>query len=385
MLRRLFDSLTARPAPAAAAERPVFLVGHRTSLFATFAPQISHRLVGGVAGVISDAAVQSGLAVTMAGRQVPFVTLDALVARAAAGGVLVAHFFDDLDALWPLRWLAARPGVEVVDFLQVLHALDLPHTYASMRAEHRHATEAADALARARAHLTDARSRAVFDARAAALAALDRAPLMAARAGAEWEYFGRGNPEACLEIADDEVYVDVGAADGDTIDRFVAASGGRFAAIHAFEPTPGQFAALHRRAERDPRIHARQAAVGETAGRIALFDNPDNPYGSNALQDRPEHAIEVDCVRLDDVVPACTLLKMDVEGYECRVVRGAARLIARDRPNLAITCYHYPGDLEAILDGVLAIHAYRHVALRHYSAALYDTVLLFSDRQGFGP
>jgi len=82
-------------------------------------------------------------------------------------------------------------------------------------------------------------------------------------------------------------------------------------------------------------------------------------------------------------VPECSLIKMDVEGYECKVIEGARELIGRCRPDMAITCYHYPQDLFEILDKVQGIHAYRNVALRHYGPSLYDTVLLFSDRQRF--
>jgi hypothetical protein len=77
------------------------------------------------------------------------------------------------------------------------------------------------------------------------------------------------------------------------------------------------------------------------------------------------------------------MLKMDVEGYECNVIEGAKRLIEKSRPDMAITCYHYPWDLFQILEKVQEIHGYANVALRHYGPSLYDSVLLFSDRQSF--
>jgi hypothetical protein len=127
-----------------------------------------------------------------------------------------------------------------------------------------------------------------------------------------------------------------------------------------------------------------QAAVGDVAGPIRFFDNPHNPFGGNALAvDDGAPTIEVPCVRLDDVIDRCTLLKMDVEGFECNVLRGARRLVATCRPDMAITCYHYPQDLFNILELVQEIHRYKHVALRHFGPSLYDSILLFSDRQSF--
>jgi FkbM family methyltransferase len=174
----------------------------------------------------------------------------------------------------------------------------------------------------------------------------------------------------------------VGAAHGDTVDKFHGVTAGRYRQIHAFEPTPGQYRALSPRAESDARIRTFQSAVGDSSVPITFYENEGNPFGSNALVQNGRR-IEVPCTRLDDVVERCTIIKMDVEGAECRVIRGAARLIRESRPDMAITCYHYPQDMHEILELVAETHRYRHIALRHYGPSLYDSVLLFSDRQSF--
>lgn len=60
----------------------------------------------------------------------------------------------------------------------------------------------------------------------------------------------------------------------------------------------------------------------------------------------------------------------------------SARRGALNWPSPATTT-HSPHDTLEILEQVDATHAYRHVALRHFGASLYDSVLLFSDRQSF--
>ena len=44
-------------------------------------------------------------------------------------------------------------------------------------------------------------------------------------------------------------------------------------------------------------------------------------------------------------IDAATFIKMDLEGFEQRALRGAARLIRECRPRMAITAYHYADDL----------------------------------------
>ena len=59
----------------------------------------------------------------------------------------------------------------------------------------------------------------------------------------------------------------------------------------------------------------------------------------------------VSVVALDDALPSApvNMLKMDVEGAEIEALNGARELIARQRPCLAISAYHEPEHLWAIL------------------------------------
>ena len=294
----------------------------------------------------------------------------------------MVHFFQNQDATWCIPHLAGLGDVRVIDFLQKLDELGLPHTYQTVRDERlwwqQQSQERIDAVA---GMLTDARSRQTLHARINAICKGDRTPLLAIAFPGETEYFNPRNLEASLVPGRDETYVDVGAAHGDTLDKFLKVTEGRFRHIHAFEPTPGQYRRLQRHASREG-VTTHCKAVGAASGSITFYDNPENPFGGNAVA-ATGTPITVPCVRLDDAVPECSLIKMDVEGYECKVIEGARKLIGRCRPDMAITCYHYPQDLFEILDKVQGIHAYRNVALRHYGPSLYDTVLLFSDRQRF--
>lgn len=70
-------------------------------------------------------------------------------------------------------------------------------------------------------------------------------------------------------------------------------------------------------------------------------------YGAQALG--PE-GLPVPVMRLDDLeLPACTLLKIDVEGYEWPVIQGAQQQLLRLRPVLYLEAKRIPGTV-AYLD-----------------------------------
>ena len=141
-----------------------------------------------------------------------------------------------------------------------------------------------------------------------------------------------------VALGADGVLVDVGAHAGTIVDiaHKVAPSSGHV----AYEALPRLASHLQRRY---PNLDVRQKAVSDIAGRVTFYHVVDAP-GYSGLAAR-EHApgassieaLEVEAVRLDDdlsddVVPA--VLKIDVEGAEVKVLRGAANMLSRYRPIL---------------------------------------------------
>ncbi len=151
------------------------------------------------------------------------------------------------------------------------------------------------------------------------------------------QYFVKG----IMPLSEAEHFVDVGAFDGDTIEAFLAATGGKYAHIHAFEMEVGNRQKLLQRIGADPRCDE---------SRITVY-----PYGLSDKQERVRYTANgfssvicengtetAELRRLDDVLGEArvTLLKMDIEGAEPYALAGAARVIRRERPKLAICTYH---------------------------------------------
>ena len=140
----------------------------------------------------------------------------------------------------------------------------------------------------------------------------------------------------------DSTCIDVGAHKGLILDICMRhAPGGTF---HAFEPLPYLYQLLRRKYRWNSNVKLYDLALSDSAGKAAFDVNKAFP-GLSGLsapvgrqRDKSEiEACEVSVARLDDVLPEARadLIKIDVEGAELGVLKGAQRLLARSRPVVA--------------------------------------------------
>ncbi len=134
----------------------------------------------------------------------------------------------------------------------------------------------------------------------------------------------------------DSSAIDVGAFEGGMLSHIVrmAPRGRHF----AFEPLPGRADAL---AARFPGVEVRAFAIGEAPGEAGYASVPRAPALSG-LSARPDlepgervETIRVQVETLDRIVPAdlpIAFVKVDVEGGELGVFRGAGQTLRRCRP-----------------------------------------------------
>ena len=116
--------------------------------------------------------------------------------------------------------------------------------------------------------------------------------------------------------------------------------------VHAFEPASFAYEVLSKniRLNRASNVVANRVAVGETGGEVELFVNRESGLSSLGQTGRGQvvGAEKVPSVSLDEYmdqheISRVNFLKIDVEGYEGHVLRGARRLIEYER-DLAILC-----------------------------------------------
>lgn len=113
----------------------------------------------------------------------------------------------------------------------------------------------------------------------------------------------------------------------------------RVSEVHALEPNPRIAAALRRAVRRNVTVHDVAASSRSGAARLSL---PVAGYGSEGTATLEPHdgAVEVmsvRTVRLDDLrLGAVGLIKIDVEGHELQVLRGAERLLSDCHPVIVV-------------------------------------------------
>jgi FkbM family methyltransferase len=110
---------------------------------------------------------------------------------------------------------------------------------------------------------------------------------------------------------------------------------------YAVEPVPQKAARLR---EKFPAVTVLEVALGETNGTAEFFINQSQTsYSGLKKRTVPGalEAVQVQCRRLDEVIPADArigFIKIDVNGAESMVLRGALELLRRDRPAVLLEC-----------------------------------------------
>jgi FkbM family methyltransferase len=139
------------------------------------------------------------------------------------------------------------------------------------------------------------------------------------------------------QLGPGSVFYDVGAGFG-----FYSLLGARLGAqTYAFEPDEESANALRHHTKLNslmPKIELVRSAVLAASG-VAFFDGatPDRGHGKPLVPDYPGSSITVPLTSLDDFViqhPLPTLIKIDVEGSELEVLKGAEGLFSRCRPTV---------------------------------------------------
>lgn len=150
-----------------------------------------------------------------------------------------------------------------------------------------------------------------------------------------------------------DTVLDVGANVGTHTVYFAGLLGCR---VVAFEPVAGSVELLRENVRLnglESQVQVETVALGERAGHAEVAVENESNSGATRLRTADEGALEVQALddRLDALAPV-RVMKIDVEGMEADVLRGATRLIGRDRPTIACECLD--GAQFAEVNGVLA-------------------------------
>jgi FkbM family methyltransferase len=149
-------------------------------------------------------------------------------------------------------------------------------------------------------------------------------------------------------VDDGDVVLDIGANIGCTAILF----GGMAKRVYAFEPSPSTFTFLLRNVARSGlhNVEIRNIGLGAEAADTTLTFAPSNRSGgfvSDQTKASAGHTVEkIHIEPLDVVLPSLGLsrvdfAKIDVEGFEASVIRGAGQTLSAYRPVVVLELNHW--------------------------------------------
>lgn len=122
--------------------------------------------------------------------------------------------------------------------------------------------------------------------------------------------------------------------------------------IYAFEPTPSTFELLQENTKSYPNIVCFNLALGDICGKTFIKDYPFREICNHIA----DEGIPIDMKTIDSLNLPMDFLKMDTEGYEANILKGAAETIKKYKPIIAMSAYHKPEDkteLPAVLNSIV--------------------------------
>lgn len=271
------------------------------------------------------------------------------------------------------RQVAQQRGLPVMDIIEALDVFDLPVIYQSAQTMRSATLGRIDDYQALATKLDDALSVQTLGACLQMRISGQRHAVTPVLCSLEDEYFSPypAGKDITFSMGSEEVFCDIGAHVGSTIRKFLTATHWKYASIHAFEPDAlncaalrqGFFGHLHD-------FHVKNIALSDTRQMLSFSET-----GTMGSRIDAHGNVQVQASTLDEEMEHATFIKMDVEGHEARILRGAQRLIQQSRPRLAITGYHYADDLLDIAQLIQQIEPRYRLRLRQHSFYYYDTIL----------
>jgi len=183
-------------------------------------------------------------------------------------------------------------------------------------------------------------------------------------------------PEDILSFVDADRFLDCGATSGEMTQELIRKRGQQFDLFCALEADNISFPKLEAYRDSLPdslktKLRLFKCAVGAARGTVHFAHS--GQTGSRIS----EQGDPVECFPIDELFQdtPLTFIKMDIEGAEFDALRGARKVIERDKPILAICAYHTQNDIWRIPLLIREMLPGHRLFLRAYEGDGYQTVV----------
>lgn len=187
-------------------------------------------------------------------------------------------------------------------------------------------------------------------------------------------------PSDIIRFSKDEVTVDLGAYEGETLLELIPRCPD-YQAAYCFEPDVNLLPQLEKvkeqQAERKKRVYVVPKGAWDCSTTLK-FSTAGTLEGSSHIMDdcEGERSYAIETAAVDEVVKEpISYMKMDIEGSELRALHGAETQIRTNRPKLAVCVYHKNEDILDIWNYLRSLTPEYQFYLRHHTTAGTETVL----------
>ncbi len=158
------------------------------------------------------------------------------------------------------------------------------------------------------------------------------------------------------DTSDNEVFLDVGAYDGDTLKAFVKYTQNKYKKIIAYEPDEELFKELHDEVKKmqDDRIEINKKGLSSFNG-VMGFETSNNKFLS---QPSDEAVNKIEVVTIDEIKDEITLIKICIKGTNniMNVMEGGKNTLCKKAPKLAILVSPNEDDIIKIPEKLMQIN-----------------------------
>lgn len=168
--------------------------------------------------------------------------------------------------------------------------------------------------------------------------------------------------ENILKLTDNEVYVDLGAYNGDTISEFLQHTNNHYKHIYAMEPNIRNFRKLSISVEKLENVSIYNAAAWDKED-VLIFN-----AGGGRQSQVSKKGVETRATSVDIILNAesASYIKYDVEGAEEKALKGAENTITKFSPKLCVALYHRAEDMFKLPLQVLSMNSNYKLYVRHF-------------------
>ena len=158
----------------------------------------------------------------------------------------------------------------------------------------------------------------------------------------------------------DDIYVDAGAYNGDTVAEILSYTDGKMRLVYALEPDRRNFRKLSSNTENFDFVSAVNAGAW-SEDTVLIFSQKSGRNSAVSKEGKPTGMVAIDNLTTD-----ATIIKYDVEGAEFPALMGSKKNITKNKPRLIVSLYHRTDDIFDLPLLVKELNTEYAIFMRHH-------------------